>query len=108
MAYEVINKFTTITKPKPIPKMSESQSLIDRITRHEAAMPADRKIKEILTKTLASDCLYCKKVCPTNFWMLSGKPIIAILAKISEIETSNENVPIISVVVILANNIKKI
>jgi len=40
--------------------------------------------------------------------MLSGKPIIAIFAKISEIETKSENVPIISMVVILANNIKKI
>jgi len=71
-------------------------------------IPADKKMKEIFTKTLASACLYCKKLFPTNFWMLSGRPMIAIFAKISEIETKNENVPIISVVVILANNIKKI
>jgi uncharacterized protein YbcI len=108
MAYEVTIKSTTIIKPKPIPKVLESQSLKNRITKHEATIPTDKRMKEIITKTLASACLCCKKLLPTNFWMLSGKPMTAIFAKISEIETKRENVPIISVVVILANNIKKI
>src|SRR5215813_786299 len=92
--HEVINKSTTINNPNPTPKMLESQSLKNRITMHEADIPTDKKMKEILTKTLASACLYCKKLFPTNFWMLSGRPIIAIFAKISEIEIKSENVPI--------------
>jgi len=75
---------------------------------HVATIPTDKKTKEIFTKTLASACLYYKKLFPTNFWMLSGRPIIAIFPNITESETKSENVPIISVVVILANNIKKI
>ena len=108
MAYEVINKSSTIIKPKPIPKTLESQSLKNRVTRHVAMIPTDKKMKEIFRKTLASACLFCKKLFPTNFWILYGRPMIAIFAKITEIEYKSENVPIISVVVIRANSIKKI
>jgi hypothetical protein len=45
---------------------------------------------------------------PTNRWILSGRPTNAIFANISDIETKIEKVPIISVVVIRANKIKKI
>jgi len=65
-------------------------------------------MNEIITKTLAFAGLCCKKLLPTNFWMLSGKPMTAMFAKISEVATKSENVPIMSVVVILANKIKKI
>lgn len=108
MAYDTINMSTTIIKPNPIPKTSESQFLINRITVQETIIPADNKMKATFTKILASVILFCKKLLPTNLWMLSDRPMIAIFAKISEIDTNSENVPITSVVVILANKIKKI
>jgi len=98
----------TIMYSNPNPKTLVIQSRISSNTIDDTAKLIDKKINAIFTKSLASDILPRNRVFPTNLWMLSANPIMAMLANTSEIETSNEYVPITSVVVILAIKIKKI